>query len=402
MRRMLVVSWMCLVGCSGDAGAGAFADTLIEGGPTDDAADAALLSSPLVAHEWATLTSLQGSDGLPLPGLHRDETEAEIVPGFVHTGPTALAEATHRLPAPVLYLHTEGRGRVQVALALGHGQLDAWHPWAALTPASPHAPGRAVWDLQVGGPFEAVQAVDDGVFWAPLRQVDATIVATGDVRERFVFYRALASAPQAELSLDALQVRGPGGSQLEVTNTSGAPLPAVFLLHVHAGGGSLVPLGPLAAGQSILAAPTPKEIDPEAYVAKATAAVAAQLVALGLHEDEAAAVLATWQANLFRTWGLRVLAVLPPAWVDARWPLEVTPTPAARVRAWVARVEVLTDAEEQALVAELTAGPGDDLLERLGAFAEPKLRRACGLAGGNADAAAACAALMADLQRDAP
>ena len=37
---------------------------------------------PLVVHEWGTFTSMQGSDGITLEGLHWEE---EALPRFVHS-----------------------------------------------------------------------------------------------------------------------------------------------------------------------------------------------------------------------------------------------------------------------------------------------------------------------------
>jgi len=73
-----------------------------------------------------------------------------------------------------------------------------------------------------------------------------------------------------------------------------------------------------------------------------------------------------------------VLYVTPRAWTDRLLPLTLSPRPKNVVRTLVGRVEVMTRAEENELLAR-AASPGlseHQLVAGLGRFAEPKLRRA--------------------------
>src|SRR5262249_57791156 len=87
-------------------------------------------------------------------------------------------------------------------------------------------------------------------------------------------------------------------------------------------------------------------------------AVAAALVKAGLYPKEARAMVNTWEKSYFRTEGLRLLYVLPPATVDEVIPIQIKPAPEQLVRVMVGRVEVLTPGAERRIekaVADLGA-----------------------------------------------
>src|SRR5687768_17010626 len=96
----------------------------------------------------------------------------------------------------------------------------------------------------------------------------------------------------------------------------------------------------------------------------------------------------TWKRQWFRTPGIRVLYVAPQSWTDRSLPLAVEPKPDAMVRVMVMRVEVITPELERADVSALKKLSSPEFapdavrhFDRLGRFAEPRLRRASWLAG---------------------
>lgn len=74
----------------------------------------------------------------------------------------------------------------------------------------------------------------------------------------------------------------------------------------------------------------------------------AALTAEGLYEDEADAMLATWQLSYFDSEGLRVFFVLPRAWTDAQLPLWIS-IPADITRVMLGRVELVSPHQQAAL-----------------------------------------------------
>ena len=65
------------------------------------------------------------------------------------------------------------------------------------------------------------------------------------------------------------------------------------------------------------------------------------LVAQGLYQKEAAAMVDTWRDSWFEE-GLRLFYIVPRSAVDAILPLEINPAPASMARVFVGRIELIT------------------------------------------------------------
>ncbi len=96
--------------------------------------------------------------------------------------------------------------------------------------------------------------------------------------------------------------------------------------------------------------------------------VEGMLVAQGLYQDEAHAMLETWRGSWFEE-GSRLLYIVPTAFVE---PLSINPAPSQTVRVFVGRLEIVTRATEKAveraLVTHDSATP-----KMYGRFLEPIL-----------------------------
>jgi hypothetical protein len=91
-----------------------------------------------------------------------------------------------------------------------------------------------------------------------------------------------------------------------------------------------------------------------------------ELVAAGLYEKEAAAMIETWRDAWFEK-GTRVFYVMPRAAVDRVLPLKVTPVPAETVRVFVARLDVMSPWTEQE-IQRLDRARDSDGLKVFGRF----------------------------------
>jgi hypothetical protein len=80
-------------------------------------------------------------------------------------------------------------------------------------------------------------------------------------------------------------------------------------------------------------------------------AIEKELIAAGLYEREARAMVKTWDHAWFREDGTRILYILPRTRTDALLPLTVSPQPSEVVRVIVGRHDFLTP--EQESVAEV-------------------------------------------------
>jgi hypothetical protein len=95
------------------------------------------------------------------------------------------------------------------------------------------------------------------------------------------------------------------------------------------------------------------------------------LVAQGLYQDEAHAMVETWRGSWFEE-GSRLLYLVPATFVNNVLPLSINPAPSQTVRVFVGRLELVTPATEKTV---LTAFASHDAatLEKYGRFLEPIL-----------------------------
>lgn len=363
------------------------------------------VTSGLVVHEWGTFTSVTGSDGKLLEGMHHEE---EALPAFVYSRagvsigsrtnvplnkglegtPTGV---TQKLETPVIYFYGDAV-QAHVRVDFPRGVVSEWFPAASsfgpaiMRATSETAPlptgGFMEWqvDLMPGMTASSFPAVPAANIWSPSRRVASLPVRVGSAgeNEQFIFYRGLGTF---ELPFT---IEVGTGDEISIHNRSAEASPAVFLLRVHEGGGAIVSLGSIAGGASLRGVPLPqggKEHDLDVYVTTARERISEALVASGLYPDEAQAMVDTWSKSYFQTFGLRLLYVVPREWTDTLLPLAVEPTPAALVRTLVGRIEVLTTSEERAVVGRvgdaLARGVSPaEVIAALGRLAEPKLRRA--------------------------
>src|SRR5262249_18747491 len=105
------------------------------------------------------------------------------------------------------------------------------------------------------------------------------------------------------------------------------------------------------------------------------------LVAHGLYEKEARAMVKTWRDSWFEE-GMRVFYIVPRKKVDSVLPLSIEPAPDDLVRVLVGRVEVISpEVEERVRTRIASAGASTaklqqiakDLVAERGRFAEPIL-----------------------------
>jgi len=103
----------------------------------------------------------------------------------------------------------------------------------------------------------------------------------------------------------------------------------------------------------------PSDFTPENLTALKSSMHAA-LVKEGLYDDEATAMLKTWELSYFKSPGLRFFYIVPRAWVDKVLPLKITGAPTNITRVMVGRIELISEAQK-ATLARLAAGPCPDL-----------------------------------------
>lgn len=400
-------------------------------------------TKPFVVHEWGTFTSFAGSDGVQLdfrPLLDED------LPGFVlnrerQAGARSLLAksalfAPLRMETPVTYFYVDEPREVRVKVQFPQGLLTEFYPPVRnMLPAydtkipTVRGPSELDWGQVMLIPEAALQpqlnddalsamlathlmrnappADNDYGHYGAARETDSALVAvnlpavaapagtdvfsmtlpspSGLHVEKFLFYRGVG---KFDLPLQA-QVESNG--RVQVTNTGAEPITSLFLIDVQ---------GPKQQ-QRILRASHPS-IDAAGTATLAFTdetislpdlcrEVQQALVAEGLFEKEAAAMVQTWSNSWFQEQGLRLFYMVPQSLTDRVLPLTVEPPPDETIRVLVGRMELLPPRQETEIAkvvhdyrlarearsvrGETEPPPMPEVIAALGRFAEPALVR---------------------------
>lgn len=310
----------------------------------------------LIVHEWGTFTSVAGRDGEALSW--RPLSFESDLPGFVYSVDRGASWAgglrypskssrfvTVRMETPLLYFYTKSERSVAVNVGFNGGAITEWYPHASTA--------RAVVDwgqVQVLPGSRADLPHDQRPnHYYPARETDAaTLRVTREGKtehEKFLFYRGV-----GDFALP-LTVRVEAG-RVVVRTTSAQSVGKVILYERRAGASGFV-TGEAPAGETRIERPalTNANATPRQELKKL-------LVAHGLYEREAEAMLETWRDSWFEE-GLRVFYVLPREAVDAILPLKIDPKPNELARVLVGRAELITPEMER------------DVSEQLARFEDP-------------------------------
>jgi hypothetical protein len=351
-------------------------------------------ASGLVVHEWATFTVFHAVQAKQhVAGVQRHE---EAIPATVHVRDLGWPQAGAQevLAEPVLAkVQTAGAWfhgdpvAFKATVELPQGVVTADWPEAAQTLPKPATPtslqgGKTTWQLHHLG--DAPVGGDEPGIFGMLGKVKAGVIKVPGAKlgefQRFLFWRALAKfSPPVRFAAKKNQF---GQFDVTIWNDGEHAIPNAFLLHLHEGGGLLQKIGGIAAKSTFVATPTPKE-SPVMFLDKAEAAVAEVVQQQGLPADEALPLAQTFTQNWLKTYGLRIVVVAPSAWGQQYFPTTYSPAPAQHVRVALGRFELLTEVDEQALQQQFAAAAktGDlKIMEAMGFFAEPKVRRVLDLA----------------------
>ena len=341
--------------------------------------------SGLVVHEWGTFTTVAGIDGraidwLPLGGptdlpcfVEHFQNRRDVKLALGQGTPLDYAAARSnlfakvRMETPVLYFYTPRATTATVSVRFPRGLMTEWYPRAAVTQPIPDRTTlrnsatqsliewRDVRILPNGAPNFPVEAGESHYYAA--RETDAAPLVVGDQREKFLFYRGVASfdVPLAAVPLDDERVR--------VQNLGVEDIHGVVLFE-NRGGVMRYQTYDVLRRESVLALPSRAR-----SVTDIRRDLQRMLVKAGLYEREANAMVASWRDSWFEE-GTRVFYVVPPRAVDAILPLQVDPAPARVARVFVGRMEVITPAIEQS-VENAVAANDATVLARYGRFLGP-------------------------------
>jgi hypothetical protein len=311
--------------------------------------------------EWSPLTA---STDLPAFVEHfRD-------PGF-----KLGLRGTVRMETPVLYFYSSKEETVSVSVAFAKGVITEWYPHASrVEPAAnlygenlhqAGASGGIAWDSVTLAPAGRADfpREDRNNHYFAARMTSSTPLrvktAAGEQQEKFLFYRGVStfSVP--------LSVTPDTEGKLQVKNRGDQEIPATILFE-RRGEKVGYRIGGALQEEAILDAP-----ELTSTIDDLGRDLEGMLVAQGLYQDEAHAMVETWRNSWFEE-GSRLLYIVPPALVNEVLPLSINPAPAETVRVFVGRLELVTPATEKEVETAFSTND-TATLKAYGRFLEPIL-----------------------------
>ena len=294
----------------------------------------------LVVHEWGTFTSVAGDDGAAVEWVPPNgPQDLPCFVGRVGSNIKGWLPATVRMETPVLYFYSAEERTVDVRVRFRRGIISEWYPRADVAPRAietttlrnPALEGTIAWNRVRVMPRAAEEypVETSANHYYAARKTDASPIEVGTQREKFLFYRGIGN-----FALPLAARLSPDGDVV-VTTAQRASVRDVMLFE-NKGGAIGYDARPVTAREVTLESPAPASTE-----ASVRASLTRMLVAHGLYEKEAAAMVETWRDSWFEE-GTRLFYIVPQAAIDAVLPLDITPKPAAIARVFVGRIELIT------------------------------------------------------------
>ncbi|HEU5236597.1 MAG TPA: hypothetical protein VFU37_05610 [Pyrinomonadaceae bacterium] len=334
----------------------------------------------LVVHEWGTFTSIAGKDGVALEW--RPLNGSTDLPKFVHTmqdrqglrhipGKGEMT-ALVRMETPVLYFYSNRELDITANVSFPKGKITEWYPQARSVNAGIN---WGTLKISPGAAFNLPADYSDNHYYAA-RETDAAPVQVCGTsgkpaeQEKFLFYRGVGSF---DLPLAVTFTN----NRLTLRNRSNEEIPRLIVFENRNGKIGYRVVDSFSREITSERPELDKNLDALIRELRQT------LVAAGLYDKEAEAMIKTWKNSWFEE-GMRVFYILPRRITDATLPLQIDPHPAELVRVLVGRTEVITPEMEQSVkqhVSRLndpspkTREEARQAIQKLGRFYEPILKR---------------------------
>jgi hypothetical protein len=332
----------------------------------------------LIVHEWGTFTSIAGKDGVALEW--RPLNGPPDLPKFVHTiqegdaglrnAPKADLRAAVRMETPVIYFYSTNEIDASVKVDFPKGKITEWYPQARVVQTGIDW-GR--FKVMPGASLNLPAEYSASHYFAARETDSAPIqVCSTDGKpaqqEKFLFYRGVGTFAlplSVKLADDKIVLKNLAQQQI-----------AHLIVFENRGG---------KIGYRVLEAFTGETTSERPTLAGNVDLVVSDLkqtlVASGLYEKEADAMIKTWRDSWFEE-GLRVFYVLPRETTDTVLPIAIDPKPTLLVRVLVGRAEVITPEMEKSVQQQVgklsdpkTRDDGMLAIRKYGRFSEPILKR---------------------------
>lgn len=306
-------------------------------------AQAPATAKGLSVHEWGVFRVNEDADIAnaalraewdDLPGFVYGHIKGRVVPQ--HWG------AIEDRDKPIIFFHAKEPTTVRVKVDFPGGMAGVWFP-ATERPAvfgfekQPKIGGSLEWNLGVKQcpngwlPKNATPPEVPEKHWIHgIRQVKADEIYArfspnnNDVeREKFIYYDGI--FPQKRWMKVTVE-----GNQVSLTNQVKHPVFDITVVDRRTDRIRVGRLAKLDAGEKLKVDLV--EVVTSRFISDSVDTLTKQLVAAGLHDDEAKSLIDNWKARLFETPGLHLFYRLPQSEYDVLMPLTITPKPEAVAR----------------------------------------------------------------------
>jgi hypothetical protein len=323
----------------------------------------------LTVHEWGTFTSVAGQDGRAVEW--RALAGATDLPCFVNrlgsqgwiNKLTLMAKV--RMETPVLYFYAPHEMTASAKVQFRDGVMTEWYPKATTRLGrTPDEVDALAWnDVQVLPQSNAVFPTEPGEsHYYTARNTEAAPLHLNDQDEKFLFYRGVGNfQPPVAVRLS--------DGKVVIENLGTEPIPFAILFENRDGKIRFRDVKDISRSVTLDAS----ELNAYPNNLWVRDVLSKMLVVSGLYGKEAQAMVDTWRDSWFEE-GTRVFYIVPQGAVDSILPLGIQPKPAQVSRVFVGRVELITQAMQDA-VATAVRDNDQDRINNYGRFLAPTLER---------------------------
>lgn len=331
----------------------------------------------LTVHEWGTITSQHFGNGL-VSGHMNVIKQEEVLPEFVHRLDQSILKAfdksprteghrsvTMRLETPVIYFYPSEKFSheqpIDVSVEFRGGLLNEYYPAAMSAYGNLNIDSNGQTDIDedtvsylywnamtLGGPWSGPQT-DSNVWTAPRKVRAADIRTSNGESEKYLFYRGvghLNSLLRTTHIADTREIKIYNPENLSSSIPGNLTIPEAWVLHVGDHGAAYRSIGPitLTDDPDEVLATVSANFSEEEYksenIQSLRGAIHQSLVKNGLYEEEATAMLNTWQNVYFEQPGTRIFFIVPREWIDHQLPLKFS-VPVKLERVFIGRIDLV-------------------------------------------------------------
>ncbi len=348
--------------------------------------------SPVVVHEWGTITTRHQPDGTPEGRLNRIE-QSEVLPSFVHNFEPAQTQnkperslakspltpgrpdVTMRLETPVMYFYPgqdySSSKSFKVEISFRGGVINEFFPNASASLAldmerinnkmqagivrswngevlNNYVRGSIVWSV-AELPVKANVPQTEETLWVAPRNVDSRYVEViSGESEKYLFYRGvghLEAMLQTRHSSSEVTLLSP--NRLHWLPTATTVIPKAWIVAINERGEvafrfvESITLQKKTPSKTIQSFPSfATDQFRSEHLTELKRSMKDALVAEGLFKKEAEAMLATWKKSYFANAGRRIFYIVPSEWLEYHLPVKLS-IPHKLSRAFIGRIDLI-------------------------------------------------------------